>query len=170
MSAIEWVDVVDEADQVVGRASRGDVRAHNLLHRNVAVLCADAKGRVYLHQRSPTKDLFPSLYDVFVAGVVNEGEDYDAAAVRELSEELGIEGATPEFLFRHRYEGAKTRSHTAVYRIRWDGPVRHHDGEIVWGRFYAIDEILGNGERWPLVPDGAEIFARYMRREVASVP
>ena len=170
MSAVEWVDVVDESDRVIGRASRADVRAQNLLHRNVAVLCEDTSGRVYLHQRSPTKDLFPSLYDVFVSGVVNEGESYDAAALRELGEELGIEGVTPEFLIRHRYEGAETRSYTAVYKIRWDGAVRHRDGEIVWGRFCAIDEILANGNRWPLVPDGAEIFARYLRREVAAAP
>lgn len=165
MSTTEWVDVVDEDDRVIGRASRAEVRARNLLHRNVAVLCEDADGRIYLHQRSATKDLFPSLHDVFVAGVVGAGEPYDAAAVRELGEELGVEGATPEFLFHHRYEGPQTRSHTAVYRIRWTGSVQHRDGEIAWGRFCSLNEIADNAGRWPLVPDGAEIFARYLREQ-----
>jgi isopentenyldiphosphate isomerase len=163
MSHTEWVDVVDETDRVIGRASRAEVRAHNLLHRNVAILCQDAAGRIYLHQRSATKDLFPNLHDVFVSGVVGAGENYDTAAVRELSEEVGIENARPELLFRHRYEGAQTRSHTAVYRVLWDGPMRHHDGEIAWGRFCTLAEIEQNAARWPLVPDGAEIFARYLR-------
>lgn len=167
MTGTEWVDIVDEHDRVIGRASRAEVRARNLLHRNVAVLCEDAHGRIYLHQRSPTKDLFPSLHDVFIAGVVGAGESYDAAAVRELGEELGIDHATIEFLFQHRYEGPETRSHTAVYKTCWTGAVHHRDGEIAWGRFCSLDEIAANAERWPLVPDGAEIFARYLRQRPA---
>lgn len=167
MTGTEWVDLVDEEDRVIGRASRAEVRARNLLHRNVAVLCQDAHGRIYLHQRSATKDLFPSLHDVFVAGVVGAGERYDAAAVRELGEELGIEHATIEFLFHHRYEGPETRSHTAVYKTRWTDAVHHRDGEIAWGRFCSLDEIAANAEHWPLVPDGAEIFARYLRQRRA---
>lgn len=163
----EWVDVVDEEDRVVRRATRAEVRARNLLHRNVAVLCVNRTGEIYLHQRAATKDLFPSLHDVFVAGVVAAGEHYDQAARRELAEEVGLDDAMLESLFRHRYEGPETRSHTAVYRVRTDGPMRHRDGEIAWGRFAAVEEILANGEGWRLVPDGAEIFGRYLR-EVAK--
>jgi isopentenyldiphosphate isomerase len=164
----EWVDVVDEADEVVRRATRAEVRRGNLLHRNVAILCENARGEVYLHQRAATKDLFPSLYDVFVAGVVSSDEGYDEAAVRELAEEVGIEHAVLEPLFRHRYEGPHTRSHTAVYRVGTEGPMRHRDGEIAWGRFCAVAEILAQAARWPLVPDGAEIFARVLRERRAA--
>jgi hypothetical protein len=53
----EILDVVDEHDRVVGRASRREVRARRLLHRFAAVLCRDPTGRVYVHRRVDDKDV-----------------------------------------------------------------------------------------------------------------
>jgi mutator protein MutT len=158
----ELVDIVDEDDRVIGRATRSQMRREKLLHRVVAVLCRNRDGEVYIHRRTATKDLFPGLYDVFVAGTVEAGETYDDAARRELEEELGITGATLEPLFRHRYEGAETRSHTAVYSVEWDGPIVHQASEIAWGEFRSIEAVLANSERFDFVPDGAELFTRYV--------
>jgi isopentenyldiphosphate isomerase len=158
----ELVDIVDEADRVLRVATRAEMRRDNLLHRNVSVLCLDARGRIYLHRRTLTKDLFPGLYDVFTSGVVSAGETYADAARRELAEELGIVGPTPSPLFRHRYEGAETRSHTEVFRVVWDGPIVHQASEIAWGEFRSREALQQNSQGLVLVPDGAELFARYL--------
>src|SRR5262245_40803760 len=121
MSADELVDVVDETDRVVGQCTRAEMRRDNLLHRNVAIMCRNRDGKIYVHRRTATKDVFPSLYDMFTAGVVGAGESYAQAAVRELEEELGITGVALEPLFHHRYEGEHSRTHTRVFRIQWDG-------------------------------------------------
>ena len=71
-------------------------------------------------------------------------------------------GPEPEFLFHHRYEGAQTRSHTHVYRVTWDGPIVHQPSEIVWGGFYTRQALIENREQLAFVPDGAELFARYV--------
>lgn len=158
----ELVDIVDEEDRVVGRATRAQMRRENLLHRVVAILCRNREGRIYVQRRTATKDLFPSLYDMFVAGTVEAGESYDAAARRELEEELGIAGVTLEPLFRHRYEGDLTRSLTAVYSVEWNGPIVHQPSEIVWGAFRSRSELLANLEQFDFVPDGLELFTRYV--------
>lgn len=67
-AADEILDVVDEDDRVVGRARRGDVYARGLRHRCVFVWARDAEGRVFVHRRTATKLVFPSLYDMFVGG------------------------------------------------------------------------------------------------------
>jgi isopentenyldiphosphate isomerase len=162
MSGGEWVDVVDEDDRVIGRVTRAEMRRDNLLHRNVAVLVLDPRGRIYLHRRTTTKDLFPSLYDVFTSGVVASGESYLEAARRELSEELGVVGPEPEFLFHHRYEGKHTRSHTHVFRVTWAGPITHQASEIAWGDFRTRASLIDNRDGYAFVPDGAELFARYI--------
>jgi ammonium transporter, Amt family len=132
---MEWVDIVDEQDRVVGRATRAEMRAGNLLHRCVAIFCFDAdRRRVYVHRRTAHKDVFPNLYDMSVGGVVRAGEDYASAARREIDEELAIAGPVPELLFRHRYEGSLSRSHTAVYQVSWSGPIRHQASEVRLGR------------------------------------
>ena len=162
MSSDELVDIVDENDNVLHQATRAEMRRANLLHRNVAILCRNSAKQIYVHRRTATKDLFPSLYDVFTSGVVGAGETYVEAAVRELAEELGIAGVALEPLFRHLYQGDRTRAHTAVFRVAWDGPIRHQASEIEWGGFRTRRQLLENHERFELVPDGAELFTRYV--------
>ena len=162
MKREEWVDIVDDGDRVVGRTTRAQMRRENLLHRNVAILCRDGGGRIYVHRRTATKDLFPSLYDMFTSGVVEAGETYAQAALRELAEELGISGVVPQALFHHRYEGDRTRSHTAVFRVEWNGPITHQASEVAWGGYRTRPELLSNSEQFEFVPDGAELFTRYV--------
>lgn len=157
----ELVDLIDRDDRVIGRTSRRQVRGENLLHRGVGILCANSEGLIYVHKRTDTKDVFPGMYDMFVGGVVGAGETYEEAAAREIAEELGIVGPKPEYLFRHLYWGPKNRSLVAVYSVEWDGPIRHQESEIVWGRFLHFDELLERLEEWPFVPDGLEIFEVY---------
>ncbi|MER7034382.1 NUDIX domain-containing protein, partial [Streptomyces albidoflavus] len=90
--AEELLDVVDAEDRVVGTARRGEVYARGLRHRCVFVRARDARGRTFVHRRTATKLLYPSRYDLFVGGVVGAGEEYDAAALREAEEELGVSG------------------------------------------------------------------------------
>jgi isopentenyldiphosphate isomerase len=158
----EWVDLVDEDDRVIGRVTRKQMRAENLLHRTIAVMCCDPNGRIYVHRRTDRKDVYPGLYDMFVGGVVSAGESYDDAALREIGEELGIVGPTPSFLFEFRYADAFSRSHTAVYRVTWDGPIHHQPSEVAWGAFCALDEIIENEHGWRFVPDGLAAFERFL--------
>jgi isopentenyldiphosphate isomerase len=156
----ERVDLVDEHDRVLGQVTRAQMRRENLLHRTIAVMCANSRGEIYVHRRTATKDVFPSHYDMFVGGVVSAGETYDATALREIAEELGIVGPRPEFLFMHRYEGPKSRSHIAVYRVIWDGPIRHQPSEVAWGAYFGVHETIENSRGLPFVPDGWEVFLR----------
>ena len=105
LSADEVLDVVDERDRVVGQARRAEVYARRLRHRCAFVLARDADGRVFVHRRTARKLVFPSLYDMFVGGVLATGESYDEAARREAEEELGVTGLpAPTPLFRFLYE------------------------------------------------------------------
>lgn len=89
-AADEILDIVDENDVVVGQSPRGEAYARGLRHRCVFIQARDAGGRLFVHRRTPTKLVFPSLYDMFVGGVVGAGESYDDAALREAEEELGV--------------------------------------------------------------------------------
>ncbi|MEX0326173.1 MAG: NUDIX domain-containing protein, partial [Puniceicoccaceae bacterium] len=90
----ELFDVVDEEDRVVGVARRADVHANGLLHRAVHILVCRENGDIFLQQRSMQKDSHPGKWDSSASGHLDSGEGYDAAAVRELREELGVEVET----------------------------------------------------------------------------
>lgn len=92
--ADEVFDVVDEKNEAVSQATREEVHRDKLLHRAVHVFLTDGKGGVLLQQRSWQKDQQPGKWGTSAAGHLDAGEDYQAAASRELGEELGIDPAT----------------------------------------------------------------------------
>ncbi|MFD0743052.1 NUDIX domain-containing protein [Phytohabitans flavus] len=161
LSADEILDVVDEHDVVVGQAPRREVYANRLRHRATFVLARDPDGQIFVHRRTARKLVFPSLYDMFVGGVLGAGETYDAAAQREAAEELGVDGlAAPTPLFKFLYE---TPAHTwwsAVYEVRVDGPVRPQPEEVDWYAFLPEDELHRRLTEWEWVPDGFEAYRR----------
>jgi isopentenyldiphosphate isomerase len=153
--------LVDEDDEIIGRAPRSAVRAGNLLHHGVGVLCRDPAGRIYVHKRTDSKDVFPSMYDAFVGGMVQDGESYEDSARRELAEELGIAGPQLRFLFKHRYRGPDNNCWTSVFEVIWDGPIVHQAEEIVWGAWMSPEEVNARLPRWEFVPDGLEIYVEW---------
>ena len=167
LMAYERVDIVDEQDNVIGTATRAEMRERKLLHRGVAILCRNSKGDVYMHRRTDTKDVFPGLYDCFVGGMVTAGEDYDTAAAREIREELGIEDSPVELVFKHHYEGSDNPHLLQFYEVTYDGPFTHQETEVAWGSFIPPAELDKIIDDWDFVPDGRELWKRF-RSEVGS--
>ena len=125
----EIFDVVDENDQVTGQATRREVHEKGLLHRAVHVFVVNRHGNLLLQKRSRFKDAHPGVWDSSVAGHLDAGEDYAAAAVRELEEEMGIEGV-PEEVGRIKARETTGWEHVALFLLRWDGTPRFPCAEV----------------------------------------
>ncbi|MEU6824605.1 NUDIX domain-containing protein [Streptomyces atriruber] len=158
----EMITIVDEHDEVVGEAPRGEAYARGLRHRCTFILARDAEGRVFVHRRTPTKLVFPSLYDMFVGGVVGAGESYADAALREAEEELGVHGLPrPTPLFKFLYDdGAGKSWWSYLYEVRCDLPVRPQVEEVAWHAFITEDELERRLDEWEWVPDGLDAYHR----------
>lgn len=160
--ADEILDIVDEHDRVIGQAPRGEAYARGLRHRCAFILARDAAGRVFVHRRTATKLVFPSLYDMFVGGVVGAGESYDDAALREAEEELGVSGLPrPTYLFKFRYDDDGGHSWwSAVYEVRCELPVRPQVEEVAWHDFLTEEDLTARLGAWEWVPDGLAAWER----------
>lgn len=88
----ELFDVVDENDVVQRQLPRTQVHAEGLIHRATHVFVFRSDGRLIIHRRTGNKEEFPGVWTSSASGHVSAGEDYDAAAHRELFEELGLGG------------------------------------------------------------------------------
>ena len=141
----ETLDVVDDHDEVIGRRTRREVHRLGLMHRAVHVLVFNAAGRVFLQKRSMMKDRQPGLWDSSASGHVDSGEGYDACAVRELREEIGLQlSAPPQRLFKLAACPQTDQEHVWVYRCEAEGPFRLHPEEIERGGWFAPAEVT----RW----------------------
>jgi isopentenyldiphosphate isomerase len=157
----EILDIVDESDRVIGQAPRGEVYAKGLRHRCVFVLARDARDRVFVHRRTSVKLIFPSLYDMFVGGVVGAGETYDEAALREAEEELGVSGLPrPVPLFPFLYESVDGAQSwwSYVYEVRCTLPVSPQAEEVAWHTFLPEEELEHRLGEWAWVPDGLAAY------------
>ena len=153
--------LVDETDRVVGTAPRSEIRSRNLLHRGAAIVVRDQAGRVFLHRRTETKDVYPGAYDAVVGGMVQAGETYDETARRELAEEVGIT-AEPRFLFTHRFRDGHNNAWMAVYEVTWDGPVRLQAEEVAWGDWVTVDDAASRTRAETFAADHLDVFRRYL--------
>ncbi len=160
----ELFDIVDEDDNVVGKATRGEVHKNkNLIHRSVGVIVFDSRGRVFLQQRSATKDTDPLKWTISASGHVNtkikdqrskikntclagrqadqKSKIYEEAAHRELKEELGID-LEIEPVCKYICREPNETEIQMVYKAYSDGPFKLHRDEIEQGKFFTRNELV----------------------------
>jgi isopentenyl-diphosphate delta-isomerase type 1 len=141
----EIFDVVNERDEVIGRKSREEVHRLGLMHRATHVLVFNKHDQVFLQKRSINKDRQPGLWDSSASGHVDSGEDYDACAVRELREEIGLQlSKAPQRLFKMAASAETDQEHVWVYRCEAEGPFQLHPEEIEHGDWFEPAKVT----RW----------------------
>ncbi len=167
----EIFDVVNERDEVIDHKPRSEVHRLGLLHRAIHVLVFNSRGEIFLQKRSMTKDREPGKWDSSSSGHVDSGEDYDACAVRELREEIGlIVPKTPERLFKIDACAETDQEFVWVYRCAAEGPFQLHPDEIERGEWFAPEAVTrwvagtpaGFRQRVPV--DLEKIFRRERRK------
>jgi isopentenyldiphosphate isomerase len=159
----ECVDIIDDAGRTIGVVTRQEMRRRRLPHSCTYVLVFDGEGRLFIHLRTASKDVFPSHWDVAVGGVLSSGETFAEGAHRELREELGVD-AVPQELFPFRYEDAATVVEATVYRLRHGGPFQLQAEEIVLGEFVTVSDAWARSRGAPFCPDGLAVLREYQAR------
>ena len=138
----EIFDVVDLNDNVIGQATRGEVHSNsNLIHRSIAVAVFNSNKKIFLQRRSFSKDTDPLLWTVSCSGHVLTGESYEVTAIRELSEELGIENVKITFLTKYIYKSLNETEITSFYKLLYDGEIILQKDEIMEGKFFSKGEL-----------------------------
>jgi isopentenyl-diphosphate delta-isomerase type 1 len=92
MTATEYVVLVDENDNELGRAEKLEAHVNNLLHRafSVFIFKAPAFNEILLQQRALSKYHSPGLWTNTCCSHPRAGENIIAAGKRRLREELDI--------------------------------------------------------------------------------
>lgn len=142
----ELFDIVDENDMVICQKTRAVAHSEKLLHRAVHLFIFNKKKEIFLQKRSRLKDKYPLAWDSSAAGHLNPSETYEAAAIRELDEELGIKLATNDIQNFSKLSPSENTGweFITLFLARYDGALQYPCSEVKTGMWIDIDEL----DRW----------------------
>lgn len=144
------IQVVNERDEPLYGATLDEIRKKGLWYRVVRVTVEDDQGRLLLQKRSQNVLTLPGCWDTSAAGHVDEGEDYLAAARRELAEEIGLQRDDLDEIEYHPlrwvYQGLTLRGFSKTYRVE-----------------------VQSGQKFIAAPDEVEELRWFTRAEIAHL-
>lgn len=144
------IAIVSNKDEIIGAAEKSEARKQGQIHRLVRIVVHDSKGNVLLQKRHPKAQDSPNRWDFSVAGHVDENEDYEVAAKREMEEELGLKNIPLQPLFKFytdkTKDGLQIRRFNKVFLAQIEPGAEHPNltelGGIEWFAKSQIIEMI----------------------------
>ena len=162
----EWVDWVDEHNQVLMAVPRSRMRHERLCHRATYIFIEDDQGRLYVQRRTQSKDYCPGMLEACCGGVVQSGEAYGPSAYRELDAEMWLRDVELAAWGTFHCQTPDNQVWGALYSCRYEGPLTLQASEVesvVRMTPQAIREAASE-----FMPDSLVAFEQWLsRREQA---
>ena len=152
----EQVVLVDEQDSPLGL--HGKVEAHvgeGLLHRAFVALVFNAEGQLLIAQRAAGKMLWSLWWDNTCASHPRDGEAYEAAGERRLSEELGFScplRLADKFNYHAPFQDIGSEREVCATLIgSYNGAVAPNANEVADWKWVDVPALLEDFEAQPEV-------------------
>ena len=147
---MEYLDIVDEENNITGKVAPRDViHKDGLWHREISVWIMNQYGEILLQKRSATKKQGANKWSI-CAGHVDVGEEPKMTAIREIEEELGIKIQEKElkFMFLEKVELVLPNSFNNVFSymffLKTDTPIDEYNialDELSEVKYISLDEL-----------------------------
>jgi isopentenyldiphosphate isomerase len=113
-------------------------------HRVTHIWIANKNNQILCQQRSLTKDKNPGKWQSFFGGHLKAGQTYEANAISELTEELGVNITTEQLIPLYIRKSESQKHFAQVYLVEWQGDpseLRFNDGEVAQVKWYNLDDL-----------------------------
>lgn len=145
MELDEILEIVDQSNKIIGRATRGECYQKGLLHRAVNIFIFNSQGEVFLHKRSQKKIKYPGYWDLSCSEHVKPGESFKETAKRGLKEELGVEMKLEVIIPIHHsdlsYKEYRDNELVVTFKGIYEGEMNYDPNEVERGDFFNIDKL-----------------------------
>ena len=167
----EILDIVNEKDEIIGRASYEKIHSKKLLHRVVSAFLINDAGDVLLQLRSKDKSAYPSHWSFSMGGHVRHGETYAKALLREAKEEVGVALGQERIIYKGKsifieHSGAKVIHE--LHEIFYDGPIEETTEEVAAVQFISWQDLrlLIDENKEKLHPQMVQALRLYWKKEL----
>lgn len=166
---MEEFDIVNEDDEIIGKTTRLEAHTLGHIHRSTVFFILDKQNRIFVNQRSVSKEFYPEYWSIAMGGHVGTGENYENTVIREVKEEAGI-NEKPIFLtsFKKRFDD-NDKENIRVYAFVTKQQIILHSGEFKKGQFMTVEELkekLKNENFLPETPTLFRILKDYFSKDV----
>ena len=162
LASTEWVDIVNEDNEVIAQASREQMRAQCLRHRATYIVVHDGMGKILVQRRTEPKDYQPGMLDATAGGVVQADEPLLESARREAEEELGIAGVPFADHGQFYFEDKNCRVWGSLFSCVSHGPFALQEEEVSEVRWMTPEEITARCDEF--TDDSLKALALWMTR------
>ncbi|MEK6837869.1 MAG: NUDIX domain-containing protein [Nanoarchaeota archaeon] len=162
---VEYLDIVDDDDTVIGKVTWKEMMDKGLLHKTANVIVFNSKGEVFVHRRADNLSLYPGLWDVKFGGSARSGETYEEAAERELREEANITRPRLVELFSLKFRSKENNVNREVFKCVYDGPIKLDRSEVAEGKFVNVEEVKKMLMEGKLSPAAVNVFTEFLKRK-----
>lgn len=166
LASTEWVDIVNEDNDVIAQASREQMRAQRLRHRATYIVVHDGMGKILVQRRTETKDFLPGMLDATAGGVVQADEILLDSARREAEEELGIAGVPFAEHGQFYFEDPHCRVWGGLFSCVSHGPFALQEQEVSEVSWMTPEEITARCDEF--TPDSLKALALWMSRNAKN--
>lgn len=152
---MEFVDIVNENDEIIKQASKEDAHRLGLLHRTVIAEVIGSDGKwTLVKQASDRQD--PGQYVSPIGGHVMAGETESAAIKREAEEEYGLSGEincelVGKIIYNREVCNRKENHYFIIYKIYTDKKPILNEESVGYERFskeQLVKELKENPKKF----------------------
>ncbi len=144
------IDTIDNKDKVTGVIKRNEVLKSFQNFRVVHVFLFNEKEELLIQKISSKNNRHPFYWGSSVAGYLFAGEEYEAAAVRRIKQELGIDVSNLKFFGKVVMKEETGDKMIGLFTCRYNGEVYPTHDSILKTEFHSlrnIEEMLKNDTR-----------------------
>ena len=138
----EVINLANEEDYPVDVAVRGEPIPEGRCSMIAGVFLFNTKGNIILQKVALSKKTDPGKWSYSAAGHVDAGETYEQAALRELSEEMGIKATKIDFLGKdYTLKNGKPRAFHHVFKVISDDKITFEPTEVAEVKEWTLPEL-----------------------------
>lgn len=154
----EYLEIVNENDEIIGKETRKKVHQDGLLHREIHIWFITPNRDIIFQHRAKDKDTYPDKLDATVGGHVDPGMSYDETAFKECEEETGIKPDTSKLklvkkIFKKSFDEVTRLTNNTIrsqYVYLFDGNIsdlKVEQGKAIGFEAWNIDSLPNLSQR-----------------------
>ncbi|MBU0648198.1 NUDIX domain-containing protein [Patescibacteria group bacterium] len=161
---LEYVDVIDRKNRVIGKVLLHDIHEKKLPHRTSHILIFNTRrDKLFLQKRGPDVFVYPGYWTSSASGHVGSGQSYRQTAVRELREELGIE-CDLKYIGYYWLDLEGNNERNAVFVGYSDGPFVFEEEDVPGGKWFDMGYLIGKYRKIKTCPFFRVTFEYYLKK------